>query len=197
MQLKILSRRKLIMIIFVGVAISAVLIFYFIQQSDDSLANKQDQNNLVLSHFGQPVRLKIQEINVDASIEYVGVTSGGAMGVPKNQDNVAWFKLGQRPGEDGSAVIAGHYGLRDNKPSVFDNLHKLTKGDKLYIEDDAGKIIFFVVREIKSYNPQADATEIFNSNDGKSHLNLITCEGTWDKVSKTYSQRLVIFTDRE
>lgn len=197
MKFKILSRRKLIMVIFVGLAISAVLIFYFIQQSNNLSADEQNQSGLILSHFGFPMHLRIPEINVDADIEYVGLTSGGAMGVPKNQDNVAWFKLGQRPGEDGSAVIAGHYGLKNGKGSVFDSLHKLIKGDKLYIEDDKGKIITFVVREIKSYNPQADATEVFNSSDGKSHLNLITCEGTWDKISKSYSQRLVVFTDKE
>jgi len=197
MKFKILSRRKLIMVIFVGLAISAVLIFYFIQQSNNLSADGQNQSGLILSHFGFPMHLRIPEINVDADIEYVGLTSGGAMGVPKNQDNVAWFKLGQRPGEDGSAVIAGHYGLKNGKGSVFDSLHKLIKGDKLYIEDDKGKIITFVVREIKSYNPQADATEVFNSSDGKSHLNLITCEGTWDKISKSYSQRLVVFTDKE
>jgi len=185
------------MVIFVGLAISAVLIFYFIQQSNNLSADGQNQSGLILSHFGFPMHLRIPEINVDADIEYVGLTSGGAMGVPKNQDNVAWFKLGQRPGEDGSAVIAGHYGLKNGKGSVFDSLHKLIKGDKLYIEDDKGKIITFVVREIKSYNPQADATEVFNSSDGKSHLNLITCEGTWDKISKSYSQRLVVFTDKE
>jgi len=35
------------------------------------------------------------------------------------------------------------------------------------------------------------------SSDAKAHLNLITCEGVWDKVSKSYSKRLVVFTDRE
>ena len=28
-----------------------------------------------------------------------------------------------------------------------------------------------------------------------AHLNLITCEGIWNKVNDTYPQRLVIFTD--
>jgi len=191
------------MVVFVGFAISAVLIFYFIFKNSTQNNSAPFTASIVASYeqgkisFGLPIILKIPKINVESGIEYVGLTSDGAMDVPKNQDNVAWFKLGQRPGEDGSAVIAGHYGLKDGKPSVFDNLHKLVKGDKLYIEDDQGKAISFVVREIKSYDPQANATEVFNSNDGKSHLNLITCEGTWDEIFKTYSQRLVVFTDRE
>ncbi|MDO8558807.1 MAG: class F sortase [bacterium] len=86
-----------------------------------------------------------------------------------------------------------HYG----EGSVFDNLNKLRKGDVLYIEDDKGVIVSFVVRESRNYDPNADASDIFNLNDGKPHLNLITCEGVWDEASKSYSKRLVVFTDKE
>jgi len=155
--------------------------------------SKQEQANP-----GLPVRLKIPGIDVDAVIEHVGLTPDGSMDTTKGPDGVTWFKLGPRPGENGSAVIAGHYGTwKNGKGSVFDNLYKLRKGDKLYIEDDKGAIISFVVRESRKYNPSADASDVFGSNDGKSHLNLITCEGIWNKVSKTYSNRLVVFADKE
>lgn len=147
--------------------------------------------------FGLPVRLKIPGINVEAALEYVGLTPKGAMGVPKDFTNVAWFNLGPRPGEKGSAVMAGHYGRKNGKGSVFDNLYKLRPGDKLSVEDDQGTIISFVVRATRRYDPNANASAVFGSNDGKAHLNLVTCEGTWDKISQSYSQRLVIFTDQE
>lgn len=133
---------------------------------------------------------------MDASVEYVGLASDGAMDVPKVQGDVAWFKLGQRPGDSGSAVIAGHYGLKNGKSSVFDNLYKLHKGDKLYIEDENGVTISFVVRESRRYEPKADASAVFSSNDGKAHLNLVTCEGLWDKLTQQYPKRLVVFTDK-
>ena len=142
-----------------------------------------------------PSRLKIPSININATIEYVGLTPDGAMDVPKSPHNVAWYNLGPRPGENGSAVIAGHYGFK--KGSVFDNLHKLRKGNKLYIQDENGRITTFMVREILKYDSKADALDVFDSSDGKAHLNLITCEGIWDKVSRNYSKRLVIFTDKE
>jgi len=56
----------------------------------------------------------------------------------------------------------------------IDNLYKLRKGDKLYIEDDKGVIISFVVRESRGYNPNADASDVFGLSNGKVHLNLIT-----------------------
>ena len=151
-----------------------------------------------LYNAGQPAWLDIPSINVDAPVESLGITSTGEMAVPKGPTDVAWYDLGPRPGNIGSSVIAGHYGTWINgQGSVFDNLNKLKPGDELYTKDSKGLITTFVVREIKNYNPKADAPEVFNLNDGKAHLNLITCEGVWDQVKQTYSNRLVVFTDKE
>lgn len=146
--------------------------------------------------INSPVRLKIPAAGVDAAIEYVGLTSDGAMGVPKNIKDVAWFSPGTLPGAEGSAVIDGHLDGKNGQKAVFYNLKKLKKGDQLFIEDNQGKIITFVVREIHIYNSKASVPEIFNSSQGQ-HLNLITCAGNWNKSQKKYIQRLVIFTDRE
>lgn len=192
----------LLIIAIAGVAFSLTLIFHFgfknpIQYGLALLNSAIDAPRQEQAVFGLPVRLKIPSINVDTYIEYVGLTPDGAMGVPKDPSNVVWFNLGPRPGENGSAVIAGHYGWKNNIPAAFDNLNKLNKGDKLYIEDDKGATISFVVRESRMYDSKADASDVFNSDDGKPHLNLITCEGAWDKSSKNYSDRLVVFADKE
>lgn len=147
--------------------------------------------------LGVLIRLKIPKINVDITLEHVGLTLDGAMDMPKNKNNAGLFYFGQRPGENGSTVIAGHYGWKNNKPLVFNNLYKLRQGDKLFVTDDKGAVISFVVRESRSYDPNADAADVFALNDGKSHLNLITCEGVWNKASKSYSKRLVVFADKE
>lgn len=153
---------------------------------------------LKLANPGLPIRLQIPKIKVDASLEQIGLTVDEAVDVPKGLVNAGWYDLGPRPGEIGSAVITGHYGVWKNGiPTVFNNLFKLQKGDKIYIKDEKGMTIAFVVRKIQKYNPNADATEIFTSSDNKAHLNLITCEGVWNKVAKSYPNRLVIFADRE
>ena len=143
-----------------------------------------------------PVRIKIPAINVDAPMEYVGLTLDGAMDVPKGPAEAAWYMLGPRPGEIGSAVLAGHSGWKNNVPAVFDDLHKLSKGDKIYIENEQGEILTFVVRENRKYNPDADATDVFGSNDGGAHLNLVTCIGIWNETEKSRSDRLVVFADK-
>lgn len=142
---------------------------------------------------GFPVRLKIPSINVDAAIEYVGLTSKGEMEVPSSGVNAGWFKLGARPGEMGSAVIAGHLDQENGEAGVFADLYKLKEKDKLYIEDDKGTSSVFVVREIRSYDSEY-ADEVFTRGDG-AYLNLITCGGMWDEVKKSYSERLVVFAD--
>lgn len=144
-----------------------------------------------------PVRLTIPLINVDALIERVGITVAGLMDIPAGPDDVAWYTGGPRPGEIGSAVIDGHSHWKDKIPAVFDNLYKLRTGDKVYVKDSNGSTVTFIVREIKIYDPKSNAAPVFQSNDGKAHLNLITCEGVWNPVSKSSSKRLVIFTDKE
>jgi len=144
-----------------------------------------------------PINLKIPKIRVNANIESVGVLDDETMGVPKNFTDVAWFNLGPTPGENGNAVIDGHSGRKDNMPAVFDNLYKLKKGDKIYTKDSSGNSTTFIVRESKKYDLTADDQDVFVSNDGKSHLNLITCAGVWNPILGTHSKRLVVFTDKE
>ena len=149
------------------------------------------------AELGLPVRLKIPVINLDAAIEYVGLTPQGAVGVPVDPNNAAWYDIGPFPGEVGSAIITGHVDWYYGAKGVFENLHKVVPGDRIIVQDLKGTGISFVVREIRNFDPSAVATDVFVSNDGKEHLNLITCEGKWIKSAKMYSQRLVVFADRE
>jgi LPXTG-site transpeptidase (sortase) family protein len=201
---KISFKKKLFAVIILILAISLWLIIYFslkykTQNIYVSSTDRQAEINLPADHsgYGLPVRLEIPKINVDAMVDSVGLTSDGAVDVPKGPADVAWFDLGPRPGENGSSVIDGHSGWKDGIPAIFDNLYKLQKGDKVYVKDAKGMTISFVVREILTYDPHADASNVFNSSDGKAHLNLITCTGTWNETDKTHSERLVVFTDRE
>ena len=211
MQSKILSKIILLLVILSGLTLFTTLLSHFTppnsSQSDSltsvpvaaSSSSPQQivNSDLDIDQVGLPTRLKIPSIDVDAPFEYVGLTPDGAMDVPKSYVNVGWFNLGQRPGEIGSAVIAGHFGGTNNIPLVFDNLHKLHKDDKIYIEDEKGRNIIFVVRKIQRYGKDDDSSGIFGSSDGKAHLNLITCAGVWNKAEKTFSERLVVFTDKE
>jgi len=144
---------------------------------------------------GLPVRLQIPSIDVDSAIEDAYITQDGRMDVPAGSVNVAWFALGTIPGQKGSAVIGGHFGIDDGVPKVFYNLNKLKVGDKVYVVDDTNNTLAFIVRSIRLFDKNAESSSVFYSNDGLAHLNVITCEGEWNKVNDTYPDRRVVFTD--
>lgn len=146
---------------------------------------------------GNPVYITIPSIGVDAPVERVALTSDGYMDVPRDPGNAGWYALGPRPGEVGSAAIAGHVAWFDGETAVFSGLHKVVPGDTILVRNDDGSDAAFVVREIRTYAADADATDVFLSRDGKAHLNLITCVGEWDRDAGQYAERLVVFADQE
>jgi LPXTG-site transpeptidase (sortase) family protein len=175
-----------------GSVFEGSILFGFNQSQSTHPASASPLDKQVPVSRELPMRLKIPSIKVNAAIQYVGLTRAGAMDVPKGRSDVAWFKLGPRPGETGSAVIAGH--VARSGSAVFNNLSKLRAGDVLYIQDGRAKTISFVVRSSHIYNSNSLAPEVFGSASG-SHLNLVTCAGAWDKSKNGFTKRLVVFAD--
>ncbi len=164
-------------------------------------ANPEPSEKVIITNpfpkpeIGEPVRLVIPKLTVDAVIENVGLTDENAMDVPKEKGNAGWYELGAKPGELGSAVIAGHLDDKNGDPEVFYNLKDISAGDEIEVEDENGKKYTYVVTRVQTY-PYASfpLQEVFASSD-KTRLNLITCEGTYDKSSKLYSDRLVVYSE--
>lgn len=188
----ILKKSFRLLLLAIGLLILSVVLFYSTRILNKKLILREKITNE--TSFGLPVTLIIPSINVNSKIQYLGITSKGEMEVPNNINDVGWFKLGSRPGEKGSAVIAGHFNGENNQEGVFANLDKLMVGDKLSVVDDKGIITSFTVREIRTYSP-GFAEEVFSLNDAP-HLNLITCDGLWNEIKKSYDKRLVVFSDK-
>ena len=175
-----------LLIILFFVFFSFIIINFY---SSPKVFIKKDKENIVFS----PERLIIPVINISANIQPLGINLKGEMEVPSNITDVGLYKFGVIPGQVGSAVIAGHFNGANNQEGVFFNLDKLKVGDKLSIEDKTGKFITFVVQKKELYD-SGYADNVFNQTDG-IHLNLITCDGLWNESKKSYTQRLVIFSD--
>ena len=99
--------------------------------------------------------------------------------------------------EKTGALLSPHYDQKNNVSAVFTNLHSLKKGDTIVVEDEEGVTTTFVVRDIMVYDKDRDATDVFFSRDGNAHLNLVTCTGVWDKSEKSYSERIIVFSDKK
>src|SRR6266496_307213 len=142
------------------------------------------------------VRLLIPSIGVNASIESVGVRPDGTMETPAQRpwNDVGWYNSGPRPGERGSAVIAGHLDRPGGNPAVFWHLRDLHIGDSVLVVGASGKALRFQVTRIIFFQPQdAPAQDVFGNTAG-SFLNLTTCAGDWIPTQHQTALRLVVYT---
>lgn len=144
----------------------------------------------------EPVTFSIPKLGVNSvTVESVGLDKENKMDIPRDENNVAWYNMGAKPGELGNAVIAGHFDKKSGAPAVFYEIGKLKPGDELKTWDREGKERIFEVTEVKTYAlEEFPLEEVFGLGD-KSRLNLITCEGEYNKSSKLYSHRLVVYSE--
>ncbi|MDE2212976.1 MAG: class F sortase [Patescibacteria group bacterium] len=143
-----------------------------------------------------PVRLIIPSLGIDANIQYVGLSYiGHNIGVPNNFIDVAWYKYGTVPGEQGTAIIDGHVDNGLSLAGVFKHLNTITPGAHIYVLTQSGKKLQFVVTDVQSYPYQSvPMGEILSANDA-ARLDLITCDGGWVAGQRTYDHRLVVYTE--
>lgn len=168
------------------------LLFQFIKQASSPRPNLVTVSE---TKKGLPLYISIPSIGVDAQIEKMGIEKDGSLEAPTSPENAGWYTGGPRPGEIGSAVIDGHFGWIQGLPAVFDRLSQVKKGDLINIKNTNGEIVTFIIREVVSYDWNEDFSNVFVSKDGKAHLNLITCGGTWDTKTQNYAKRIVVFAD--
>ena len=138
-----------------------------------------------------PKRLRIPAISVDTGFEYVGLAADGAMDVPKDPSQVAWYRLGPRPGERGNAVVAGHVDW-GGKLAVFWGLSRLKAGDVVEVTAADDRKYEFSVQWVRWYDAaQASVDEVFGQGENPE-LTLITCGGDFDRKTRQYLSRVVV-----
>ncbi len=144
-----------------------------------------------------PSRIVIPKLGIDTDVQHVGISKKGNMAVPTNFTDVGWYKYGTMPGNDGSAVIAGHQTDSLSRPAIFGRLNELEPGDEIYIIREDGKKLVFEVRreEIMPYDTKGPKMEEIFNRKGDQYLNLITCAGEWLPQAKTNDKRLVIYAE--
>ena len=140
---------------------------------------------------GEPRRLVIADLSVDAPVVPVGLEADGSMEVPP-ADQVGWYLHGVAPGSDrGSAVLAAHvdYGGRRG---VFFDLARLPVGAVVEVTDERGVRRRWSVTERYQVDKDAlDIPELFRDS-GAPTLTLITCGGAFDRSGRSYEDNVVV-----
>ena len=138
-----------------------------------------------------PKRISIPAIGVDAGFEFVGLAADGSMDVPKDPNQVAWYRLGPRPGERGNAVLAGHVDW-NGRTAVFWGLKDLQAGDSIEVVAADDRKYEFVVQWKRWYDAEAAPVEDVFRQAEIGEITLITCGGEFDRKRRQYLSRLVV-----
>jgi Sortase domain len=137
-----------------------------------------------------PVQLLIPSLNVHRPVEAVGASRFKVMNLPVNAWNAGWYKDGPTPGAPGDAVIEGHAGYPD-QPMLFGKLGSLQPGAQIVVVlADGSQRLFLVVRTTSV--PVGVAPPGLADPTGSPRLTLITCTGSFDANTFSYSRRLVV-----
>ena len=130
-------------------------------------------------------RISIRAIGVEAGIIPVGVTRLGRLAIGDSVRDVYRWRDDVRPGQRGSAVLAGHTWSKG--PGVFDNLGHLKVGHRVVV----GTYRFAVtrVRRVTDMSP-AEVSRLF-SDRGRARLVLITC-GDRNDLTGVYRTRIIV-----
>lgn len=116
------------------------------------------------------------------------------MATPEDPWNTAWYAPGARPGQRGNAAIAGHVDYAGIGQVVFWDLNQLGPGDEVLVETADGVTLRFVVQDSAFFRPATAPLQRIFGQTNAVNLNLITCGGAFDPVTREYDQRLVVFT---
>lgn len=137
-----------------------------------------------------PVRLLIPAINLDAKIEARGLDSKRSLDTPKDFHDVAWYKLGPRPGDPGNAVMNGHVNWWTGD-AVFTHLARLRAGDEVRVVRADGGVVVFRVTAKSTVDAKARVASLF-APSAHATLTLITCTGVWNALTQSDTQRLLV-----
>ena len=144
----------------------------------------------------RPLALDIPAIAVHSRLLQLGLTPSGSLAVPPpgpHYNQAAWFTGSPTPGQIGPAVIEGHVDSADQGSSVFFKLGALRPGDAVMVQRADHTTAVFRVNAVRRYPKDRFPTALVYGNTDHAALRLITCGGTFDRMSGHYRDNIVVF----
>lgn len=142
-----------------------------------------------------PTSVTIPALGVGAPVDRVGLEPDGGMEIPHDIRRVGWYEPGVRPGETGSAVIAGHVDSRSQGRGALWGLKELDAGNTVTIGHADGRSTTWRVTSRTSHvKEQLPIGELF-TRFGDTRLVLITCGGSFDSARGRYTHNIVVIAE--
>jgi hypothetical protein len=142
-----------------------------------------------------PQRIDIPGLGVQAPVVARGLDGGGAIDPPPYAQAgvVGWYAAGVKPGAAGAALMVGHVDT-ETRPAVFYKLSALKPGETVRVIRDDGRVAEFTVDDVQVVARDLfDARQAYGTHEkGRAELRLITCGGTFDRASRSYTANVIV-----
>ncbi|MFI8435863.1 class F sortase [Streptomyces sp. NPDC079020] len=142
-----------------------------------------------------PQSVEIPSVGIDAPVVPRGLDRAGAIDPPPYTAprTVGWYGGGTEPGTEGAALFVGHVDT-ETKPAVFYGLSAARPGEKVRVTRADGRIAEFTIDDVQVFTRERfDARKAYGPReDGRAELRLITCGGTYDRGTRSYTANVVV-----
>ncbi len=147
---------------------------------------------LTPTRAARPMHVRVDGGPIDGPIVPTGVDQGtGEFAVPPEAGVVGWYEYGPRPGDGGSAVLAGHLDWK-HRLGVFRQLTQVRPGAIIVVTfADGAERRFKVTENRLVLKPQLPTAAVF-ARSGPPTLRLITCGGEYDHSSHHYRSNVLV-----
>jgi hypothetical protein len=140
-----------------------------------------------------PTALAIPALRVQATVVPVD-SSGEILGVPADPAQVGWWTGSAPPSAaSGSVVIDGHVDSATTGPGALFQLADLHIADLLIITTTTGDRRNYAVTGRRTYLKTNGLPPDLFATTGQPRLVLITCGGSFDRSTGSYSHNIVVF----
>ncbi|MDL5201769.1 class F sortase [Streptomyces sp. ALI-76-A] len=142
-----------------------------------------------------PQRVDIPRLGVQAPVVARGLDGQGAIDPPPfdRAGAVGWYAAGVKPGATGTALLVGHVDT-ETRPAVFYKISAMQPGETVRVIRDDGEVAEFTVDDVQVVTrDRFDARQAYGPREtGRAELRLITCGGTFDRASRSYTANVIV-----
>ncbi|GGZ52493.1 class F sortase [Streptomyces inusitatus] len=143
----------------------------------------------------RPSRVDIPSIGVTAPVVPRGLDAAGAIDPPPyaTPRTVGWYGGGTQPGARGASLLVGHVDT-ETRPAVFYGLSATRPGEKIRVTRADGSVAEFTIDDVQVFGRERfDARKVYGPHrEGRAELRLITCGGTFDRATGSYTANVVV-----
>jgi LPXTG-site transpeptidase (sortase) family protein len=160
--------------------------------SEDSVSESLSYN--VAANL--PRRILIPSLTKTGFIQQVSNDQAGRIASPTNIHLAGWYVKSEKPGDPGLSIIGGHISGAFND-GIFIRLSTMKVGDIFSIEYGDMSTRSFKVKQVRAVSLEEANTALFDHDESLvAQLNLITCDGPYDAKKQTYSDRVIVVSER-